>query len=97
MAHRSSVPRIIFGALGGTLPPAYPVGACVTSPELGDVLQAGDHGSTFAGGPVVARAALAAFDVLDDGDLLRRVRELGRGSARGSSSWRASPVPGGGA
>ena len=22
MAHRSSVPRIIFGALGGTLPPA---------------------------------------------------------------------------
>ena len=60
-------------ALGGGLP----VGACVTTPALGDVLEPGDHGSTFAGGPVGAAAALAAFDVIDDADLLRRVRELG--------------------
>ena len=60
-------------ALGGGLP----VGACVTSPETADVLDRGDHGSTFAGGPLVATASLAAFDVLDDGELLRRVRELG--------------------
>jgi len=60
-------------ALGGGLP----VGACVTTPELGDVLGPGDHGSTFAGGPVGAAAALAAFDVLDDPALLRSVRELG--------------------
>ena len=60
-------------ALGGGLP----VGACVTAPQLGDVLEPGDHGSTFAGGPVGAAASLAAFDVLDDGELLRRVRELG--------------------
>jgi acetylornithine/succinyldiaminopimelate/putrescine aminotransferase len=60
-------------ALGGGLP----VGACVTAPETGDVLAPGDHGSTFAGGPLVASAALAAFDVLDDPELLRRVRELG--------------------
>ena len=39
-------------ALGGGLP----VGACVTTPELGDVLTLGDHGSTFAGGPVARRA-----------------------------------------
>jgi predicted acetylornithine/succinylornithine family transaminase len=60
-------------ALGGGLP----VGACVASPELSEVLQPGDHGSTFAGGPLVAAAALAAFDVIDDATLLRRVRELG--------------------
>jgi predicted acetylornithine/succinylornithine family transaminase len=60
-------------ALGGGLP----AGACVASPELADTLQPGDHGSTFAGGPLVAAAALAAFDVIDDPDLLRRVRELG--------------------
>jgi acetylornithine/N-succinyldiaminopimelate aminotransferase len=60
-------------ALGGGLP----VGACVTSPETADVLERGDHGSTFAGGPLVAAASLAAFDVLDDAELLRRVRELG--------------------
>ena len=60
-------------ALGGGLP----VGACVTTPDLGDVLEPGDHGSTFAGGPVGAAAALAALDVIDDAALLRRVRELG--------------------
>jgi acetylornithine/N-succinyldiaminopimelate aminotransferase len=60
-------------ALGGGLP----VGACVTNPETADVLEVGDHGSTFAGGPLVSAAALAAFDVLDDPELLRRVRDLG--------------------
>ena len=30
----------------------------------------GDHGSTFAGGPVVAAAALAVLDVVDDPALL---------------------------
>jgi acetylornithine/N-succinyldiaminopimelate aminotransferase len=60
-------------ALGGGLP----VGACVTTPEHGDVLDRGDHGSTFAGAPVTARAALAALEVIDDPDLLARVGTLG--------------------
>jgi acetylornithine/N-succinyldiaminopimelate aminotransferase len=60
-------------ALGGGLP----VGACVTSKGTMNVLEQGDHGSTFAGGPLIAAAALAAFGVIDDPELLRRVRELG--------------------
>ncbi|MGH2908475.1 MAG: aspartate aminotransferase family protein, partial [Solirubrobacteraceae bacterium] len=36
-------------ALGGGLP----IGALVTGPRLADVLRPGDHGSTFAGGPVI--------------------------------------------
>ncbi|HEY8583187.1 MAG TPA: acetylornithine/succinylornithine family transaminase [Capillimicrobium sp.] len=60
-------------ALGGGLP----IGALVTGERLRDVLEPGDHGSTFAGGPVVARAALAVFDIIDDSDLLARVRALG--------------------
>ena len=60
-------------ALGGGLP----VGACVAAPAVADTLRAGDHGSTFAGGPLVAAAALAAFDVIDDPALLRGVRVLG--------------------
>jgi acetylornithine/N-succinyldiaminopimelate aminotransferase len=66
-------------ALGGGLP----MGACVSTPELGDVLEPGDHGSTFAGGPLVATAALAAFDLLDDPELLGRVRDLGAQLAEG--------------
>ena len=31
-----------------------------SGPRLADVLEPGDHGSTFAGGPVACRAALAA-------------------------------------
>jgi acetylornithine/N-succinyldiaminopimelate aminotransferase len=60
-------------ALGGGLP----VGACVATLELGEVLGRGDHGSTFAGAPIAAAAALAALEVLDDSALLRSVRELG--------------------
>jgi predicted acetylornithine/succinylornithine family transaminase len=66
-------------ALGGGLP----IGALVTSPVHGDVLQPGDHGSTFAGGPVVASAALAALELTGDPDLLGRVRELGGRLAEG--------------
>ncbi len=60
-------------ALGGGLP----IGACVTSPEAADVLEPGDHGSTFAGGAVVSAAALAVLDLIDDPALLRQVRERG--------------------
>ena len=66
-------------ALGGGLP----VGACVTTPELGDVLEPGDHGSTFAGGPVASSAALAALEVIDEGELLDSVRDLGAELADG--------------
>jgi predicted acetylornithine/succinylornithine family transaminase len=60
-------------ALGGGLP----AGACVVTPELGDGLAAGEHGSTFGGGAVVAAAALAALEVLSEPELLREVRRLG--------------------
>jgi acetylornithine/N-succinyldiaminopimelate aminotransferase len=60
-------------ALGGGMP----IGALVTGERLADVLVPGDHGSTFAGGPVVARAALAALESTDDEALLTDVRERG--------------------
>ncbi|MBV9194086.1 MAG: acetylornithine/succinylornithine family transaminase [Solirubrobacterales bacterium] len=60
-------------ALGGGLP----IGALITGERLSDVLQTGDHASTFAGGPVIASAALAALEICADPDLLTRVRELG--------------------
>ncbi len=59
--------------LGGGMP----IGALVTGPACADVFEPGDHGSTFAGGPVVAAAAHAALDVIDDEALLASVRTLG--------------------
>jgi acetylornithine/succinyldiaminopimelate/putrescine aminotransferase len=60
-------------ALGGGLP----IGAVITGARLADVLQPGDHGSTFGGGPVVAAAANAVLDRLEDPDLEQRVETLG--------------------
>jgi acetylornithine/N-succinyldiaminopimelate aminotransferase len=66
-------------ALGG----GFPIGALVTNPRLADVLAPGDHGSTFAGGPVAASAALATLDVIDNPGRLARVVELGQRLADG--------------
>jgi predicted acetylornithine/succinylornithine family transaminase len=60
-------------ALGGGLP----IGALITGELHADTFAPGDHGSTFAGGPVVCAAANATLDVLLDEALLERVRELG--------------------
>jgi acetylornithine/N-succinyldiaminopimelate aminotransferase len=66
-------------ALGGGLP----IGALITGERLADVFRPGDHGSTFAGGPVVCAAALAALEICRDPELLARVRELGERLAAG--------------
>jgi predicted acetylornithine/succinylornithine family transaminase len=86
--------------LGGGLP----IGACVTSPAYADVLEPGDHGSTFAGGPVITAAANAVLDVVDDAGLLvevadngemlaERLGELGFEGVRGRGLMLAFEVP----
>jgi acetylornithine/N-succinyldiaminopimelate aminotransferase len=59
--------------LGGGLP----IGALITGERLADVFELGDHGSTFAGGPVAATSALVALDICSDPELLARVAALG--------------------
>jgi acetylornithine/N-succinyldiaminopimelate aminotransferase len=60
-----------------SLASGLPIGACVAGGEAAEVLAAGDHGTTFGAGPLVATAALATLDVLDDPALHSRVRVLG--------------------
>jgi acetylornithine/N-succinyldiaminopimelate aminotransferase len=76
-----TVPDVMTVAkgLGGGLP----VGACIASPDLADVLRPGDHGTTFGGGPVVAAAANAVLDVVDDEAFLGAVAEKGERLAAG--------------
>jgi acetylornithine/N-succinyldiaminopimelate aminotransferase len=73
--HSGVVPDVLTTAkaLGGGLP----IGAVVTGERLADVFAPGDHGSTFAGGPVQCAAGLAVLDVVCDETLLARVRALG--------------------
>jgi predicted acetylornithine/succinylornithine family transaminase len=60
-------------ALGGGLP----IGAVITNERFAEGFEPGDHGSTFAGGPVQCAAGLAVLDVVGDPALLARVREKG--------------------
>jgi acetylornithine/N-succinyldiaminopimelate aminotransferase len=59
--------------LGGGLP----IGAILTTDAVAQHLQPGDHGSTFAGGPLVCAVASAVFRRLSDPELLAHVRAMG--------------------
>jgi acetylornithine/N-succinyldiaminopimelate aminotransferase len=59
-------------ALGGGLP----IGAMVVNEKLADVFKPGMHGSTFAGSPLVSKAALAVLKALGDGKILKHVKGL---------------------
>lgn len=59
-------------ALGGGLP----IGAMIVNEKLAEVFKPGMHGSTFAGSPLVCKAALAVLKVLADGKTLKNVKHL---------------------
>jgi predicted acetylornithine/succinylornithine family transaminase len=54
-----------------------PMGAILVSEEIGATIQAGDHGTTFGGGPLVAAVASYVLDRLSDPTLLKSVRDNG--------------------
>ena len=68
----------------------------MTTPAHADVLQPGDHGSTFGGGPVVAAAANAVLDTVDDEDFLARVPDGGRAAGAAALPSSASTCAGAG-
>lgn len=71
-------------ALGGGLP----IGACMAHGEAAKVLEKGDHGSTFAGGPLVTAAALATIEVIEEENLLENARVMGEYLRERIGSWR---------
>ena len=54
-----------------------PMGAVLVSPEIAATIRAGDHGTTFGGGPLVASVALEVVRRVGDPSLLANVRENG--------------------
>ncbi len=59
--------------LGGGIP----IGACIGVGEAADLLQPGNHGTTFGGNPVACAAALAVIDTIEADGLLEHVTTLG--------------------
>ena len=70
------VPDVITLAkgLGGGLP----IGACLGIGAAGELLTAGQHGTTFGGNPIACAAALAVLDTIAHDDLIAHVDRLGK-------------------
>lgn len=73
--HYGIQPDVITSAkgLGGGLP----IGACLCTERLGKVMDAGMHGSTFGGNPVVCAGALAVLRKITAPGFLEQVAEKG--------------------
>lgn len=60
--------------LGGGLP----MGAMLVTGQAKDLFEPGQHGSTFGGNPIVARAALATIDFIEKESLLDNSTNMGQ-------------------
>jgi predicted acetylornithine/succinylornithine family transaminase len=54
-----------------------PIGAVLVTQAVADALEPGDHGSTFAGGPLVCRVAQAVLKQVGTAEFLGQVRDNG--------------------
>jgi predicted acetylornithine/succinylornithine family transaminase len=54
-----------------------PLGAILLKEKVAEAIQIGQHGTTFGGGPLACRASLEYFKILEEENLLERVRNLG--------------------
>ncbi len=91
-AHSQSgvTPDVVTLAKG--LAGGIPVGACVAVGEYGELLQPGNHGTTFGGNPVAAAAALAVIDTIENDGLLENVRKVGAQLADGLKDSRVTEI-----
>jgi acetylornithine/N-succinyldiaminopimelate aminotransferase len=64
-AHQHDDIRPDVVTMAKALGSGYPIGATIARTEVADVMQRGDHGTTFGGNPVACAAALATLDVIE--------------------------------
>ncbi|MBU2927256.1 ornithine--oxo-acid transaminase [Winogradskyella psychrotolerans] len=57
---------------------AYPVSAVLADNAIMNVIQPGNHGSTFGGNPIAAAVAIAALEVVRKEDLAKNAEVLGQ-------------------
>lgn len=57
---------------------AYPVSAVLANDAIMNVIQPGNHGSTYGGNPIAAAVAMAALEVVEEEKLAENAETLGR-------------------
>ncbi len=75
--HENVQPDILIlgKALSGGM---YPVSAVLADDHIMNVIQPGQHGSTFGGNPLACAVAMAALDVVEDEKLSEKAENLGK-------------------
>jgi 4-aminobutyrate aminotransferase / (S)-3-amino-2-methylpropionate transaminase / 5-aminovalerate transaminase len=73
--HSGVEPDLVI--LAKSLAAGFPLSAVVGRAEVMDAPREGALGGTYPGNPVALASAMAVLDKLEDGDLLRRSREVG--------------------
>ncbi|GDY00944.1 acetylornithine aminotransferase [Planctomycetota bacterium] len=73
--HAGVTPDVV--TLAKPIAAGLPMGACLANAAYAETFDKGDHGSTFAGGPLVCRAAIVFLDEVDRG-LLNNVQVRGQ-------------------
>ena len=73
--HSAVMPDIM--TLAKAMAGGLPIGAMLARGPAAEAFQKGDHGSTFAGGPLICAAALACIQVIEDEKLVERSKENG--------------------
>jgi acetylornithine aminotransferase/acetylornithine/N-succinyldiaminopimelate aminotransferase len=54
-----------------------PMGAVILKEHVANAIKAGEHGTTFGGGPLACRASLEYFKIIEDDNLLEHIRATG--------------------
>jgi acetylornithine/N-succinyldiaminopimelate aminotransferase len=73
--HNGILPDVVTTAKG--LGNGMPIGACLARGKAAEVLQPGNHGTTFGGNPMACSAGIAVIETLQNNDWLARVTVLG--------------------
>jgi acetylornithine/N-succinyldiaminopimelate aminotransferase len=70
-----------------------PIGAVVAGPKAANVLQPGNHGTTFGGNPLAMRAGVETMRIMEEDGLLANAAKVGAHLKAGlQRSWAAWPA-----
>jgi acetylornithine aminotransferase len=68
-------PDVVTTAKG--LGNGMPIGACLAHGEAAELMQPGNHGSTFGGNPLASAVALKVVELIESGDIYQRAVTVG--------------------
>jgi acetylornithine/N-succinyldiaminopimelate aminotransferase len=74
--HAKILPDVVTTSKG--LGNGIPIGACLAGQHAAEILQPGNHGSTFGGNPLCCAGALAVLKVIREEDLMFRAGRVGK-------------------